>query len=298
MKLLLLLVLSSTAHAAPQFWNLPAEIASDSALIQSEVYDESINFQPGLNLYQEAATLTDLYGAHGSQLCGPISLTHVFNFLKYKHQPPFPQLKTFPDMDQDGVVNSYRDQIRFFFQTCKTNRDTGSFFREIVNCMRDYMNQSGVGTWAYMIGAHATEVPPQSTIDQVQHVLGIDDLRYFLGAQAGVVMGIGWYSYNATTQSYTREGGHLFAVYGYDYQKAWAKNQMVLDVVNSWMDYQSRTPNQMFDRVTMTALPADGTRYPVETGYELRGPGFNFTQRAFVEDIMVAYPVPPNVAAP
>jgi hypothetical protein len=252
---------------------------------------ESINFQPGLNLYGEVATLTDLMGANGNQLCGPISATHLFNYLKYSHAPPFSSLLAFPDMDNDGVVNSYRDQVRYFFQTCKTDRVQGTHYQDLVACMRDYMNQSQVGTWAYMIGPHAIEAPPNSTLESVQHVIDPSYVRYFVSNHAGVIMTVGWYRLNADGLTYSRVGGHIFNVYGYDYQDADGLQKITLDVVSSFTDYGARSADQMFDAVSMTALPADGTQYPVETGYQIQGTGFNFNEKALVEDLIVAFPV-------
>ena len=298
----------ASGSQAPQFWNQPHELSSQpgqpttlfdrlksldlSPLRPSEThYDESFNFQPGLNLYNEAAQLTDLFGTHGSQLCGPIAITHSFMFLKYFRKPNFPGLPTYPDMAHDGTTNTYRDAIRYFYQICKTDKETGTFYSEMVNCMRQYISYSTAYTpWVYMIGPHATEAPPGYPLESVQHVLTAADVRQYASAGVTVLMGVGWYELNATTHQYTRTGGHFFDVYGYDYSKSWGENGLILKAVNSWVDYTGRAPAQMYDDVTMLKLPTDGTVYPKETAFMLSGPGFQFDQKAFVEDIFVAVP--------
>jgi hypothetical protein len=47
----------------------------------------------------------------------------------------------------------------------------------------------------------------------------------------------------------------------------------------------------MFDTIQMTKITPDGTNYPPETAYQLSGTGFDFTQKALVEDIFVALPI-------
>jgi len=255
---------------------------------------ESVHFQPGLNLFQEEATLTDLFGSSGTQLCGPVSVAHAFNYLKYSHVPPYSSLLTFPDMDHDGVANTYRDQIRFFFQTCKTDRNAGTHYQELAACMRDYMSQSGVGTWAYLIGPHANIAPPNSTLAETQGIIVPSNIRYYLNNHAAVIMGIGWYNYNSVNHTYTRIGGHIFNVYGFDYDPADGESKISLDVVNSLTNYQGRAPAQMFDTVTMTLLPTAGEVIPSGIAYRLDGPGFQYTQVSLVEDLFVAFPIVPG----
>jgi hypothetical protein len=141
-----------------------------------------------------------------------------------------------------------------------------------------------------MVGAHAATSPPGVPLPTMKHTVNIQDIRTYVGHRLMVVAGIGWYEFNAPTNSYTRVGGHFVDFYGYDYSLAWGDSQMVLKVVNSWVDYTGRDRTLMFDDVQLTKVPADGTRYPAEIAYELKGQGFNFPQRAFLEDLFVALP--------
>ena len=289
-----------SAHAeTPVFWNGLKPSSPQVTFVQELLstvmeplaFDESINFQPGLNLYNEAAQLKDLYGTHGSQLCAPIAITHGFTYLRYA--AGFTSLMPVADIDHDGTADSYRDKIRYFFQTCGTDRETGTYYQASVNCMKAYVQGSGYKPYVYMVGAHSVEAPPGVALPIMKHVLNVDDIRAYVGHRLMVVMGVGWYQYNAADRTYTRQGGHIFNVYGYDYSQAWGAQRVSLKVVNSWVDYTGRTRETMFDTVEMTKLPQDGTTYPAEAGYELRGNGFGFQQRAFVEDIFVALPQAP-----
>lgn len=47
----------------------------------------------------------------------------------------------------------------------------------------------------------------------------------------------------------------------------------------------------MFDTITMKKVAPNENQIPAEIAYELSGTGFEFTQKAFVEDIFVALPL-------
>src|ERR1044072_4232212 len=100
-------------------------------------FDESVNFQPGLNLYPEAAQLTDLIGTKGSQLCAPNSFTHLSYYLRAAHPSHF-QLAAVPDMDNDGTADTFKDQIRSFFNFCSTDREDGTLYQTGLECVRTY----------------------------------------------------------------------------------------------------------------------------------------------------------------
>ena len=161
MRFLALIILFSiqTSHAAPQFWNTLNEGQTLQTIATQETYDESINFQPGLNLYNESAQLTDLFGTKGSQLCAPNSITHAVTFLKYARNPAFPKLMTAPDMDNDGSADTYKDKIRYFFQNCQTDREVGTYYHQAITCMKDYVAESGYTSFTFMIGPHAKDAP-------------------------------------------------------------------------------------------------------------------------------------------
>lgn len=290
---------SYAGTGAPQFWNRPttkSQYRTDITVQLLEglenlttTYDESINFHPSLNLYQVAAQLTDLYGTQGSQLCAPIAITHGFTYLKYPAQ--YTQLKEIPDVDGDGTTDTYYDKIRYFFQQCQTDKEIGTRYRQAIGCMKNYILESGYNAYAYIIGPHTIEAPPGVPLETIQKTLNVHDIRSYVGHRLMVIMGIGWYTHDAATNTWTRQGGHFFNVYGYNYSNAWGENQIILNVVNNWVDYSEREPQQMYDTIHMTKLPDDGMNYPPETAYMLSGQGFDFTQKAFVEDIFVALPI-------
>lgn len=279
----------SNSYSAPQFWNSEVEPTYTSELKLFEVYDESVNFQPGLNLYPEAGTLTDLFGTKGSQLCAPVAITHAFNFLKNSRQPNFPQLASVPDLDQDGTSDSYRDQIRHFFNICGTDREEGTRYQETIGCMKSFIENSGYNSWAYIIGPHARYASPGNDLSAFQRAIAIDHIRYYVGSQAAVIMGVGWYVFNSTTQMWERSGGHFFNIYGYDFNASWANEKVVLKAVNSWIDYTGRDQASMYDDVVMTHVT--GAQYPSQIEFELSGPGFTFNgYKALAEDIFVMLP--------
>ncbi len=292
--LLIAFVVVQSAFAAPQFWNTDAEgIVSESKTL--EVFDESINFQPGLNLYNEAAELTDLFGTKGSQLCAPNSITHAVTFLRYARNPNFPNLMSVPDMDQDGTADTYKDKIRYFFKVCNTDREVGTYYSQAIACMKNYVAQSGYTSFSFMIGPHSQEAPTGYRIEDVRRTVAISDLRYYLANQVPVIMGIGWYTFNSTTQKYERNGGHFFNLYGYDYNAVFGENKMILKVVNSWINYTGRERINMFDDVVMTRVTGLPTYYPDQVVFELEGPGFTFNQtKALVEDLFIMFPVANN----
>lgn len=294
MRLFALIILFAfqTSHAAPQFWNTINEGQTTQTIAVEETYDESINFQPGLNLYNESAQLTDLFGTKGSQLCAPNSITHAVTFLKYARNPAFPKLMSAPDMDSDGSADTYKDKIRYFFQNCQTDREVGTYYHQAITCMKDYVVQSGYTSFTFMIGPHAKEAPIGYQIEDVRRTITTSDLRYYLANQIPVIMGIGWYNFDQTTQTYVRNGGHFFNLYGYDYNTAWGDNRMNLKVVNSWINYTGRERVNMFDDVSMTRVTGLPTYYPDSVVFELEGPGFTFANsKALVEDLFIMYPV-------
>ena len=194
-------------------------------------------------------------------------------------------------MDDNGTEDTYPDKIRYFFDKCKTNIETGTLFRDAEVCIREYIEESGYKPWVYMVGPHATNFPPGSSLPAMKHLVRVSDMRTYLSRRLMVIMGVGWYDYNSVTNKYIRTGGHYFNVYGYDYFNAWGEDHITLKVVNNLVNYGDRERNNMYDTVEMTAHPDDDTEYPETTGFRITGPGFQFRQQSFVEDIFVALPL-------
>ncbi len=280
-------------QGGPQFWNRLDGTDQNESHRETDVggrFEEGLNFHPGINLYDIAGGLTDLFGSNGSQLCAPVAITHGFAYLK--SLAAYTGLNAVPDLDSDGRTDTYADRIRYFFDICNTNREEGTRYHAAIGCMRRYIENSGYPSYAYIFGPHSPEAPPGEPIESTRHVLSVDDIRAAVGNQLMVLMGVGWFRYDAASQTYVREGGHFFNLYGYDYNAGWGQERIRLKTVNSWSSYAGRAPEDSFDNVEMTRLPQDGTGYPAETAYELSGPGFNFdSHRALVEDIFVALPL-------
>jgi hypothetical protein len=254
-------------------------------------FDESVNYQPGLNLFTDASQLTDLISTHGSQLCAPVAMTHGMHYLR--DVVGFASLLPVGDRDGDGVSDTSKDRIRYFAQACGTDIDQGTHYHEAQACMAAYIEQAGYKSWSYIVGPHAINAPPGTPLATMQHVVTINDVHTYVKQKLMVLMGVGWYNYNPATHTYTRIGGHFFNVYGYDYNNAWGEGHITLKAVNSLVDYSGRIPGMMFDSLEMTAVPADGTTYPSETQFVITGPGFNFVQKTLVEDLFVVWPLAP-----
>lgn len=274
----LVILLSFSAVAAPSFWN--TDLEGVASIPYANDFDESVNFQPGLNLYTEAAQLTDLYGTKGSQLCAPNSFTHLSYYLRASHPSHF-NLAPAPDMDNDGTSDTFKDQIRYFFQLCSTDRENGTYYQKGLECVRTYITNSGYTPWAYMIGSHSRD--GDGTLTAVTP----DILRYYLAGGVGVVMMIGWYKKNAQG-AYERTSGHFFNIYGYDYNTAWGTEKITLKAVNSWINYTGRDRTQMYDDITMTKIVTGIDKID----YKINGPGFDFAEyTALIDDILIVLPV-------
>lgn len=53
--------------------------------------------------------------------------------------------------------------LRYFFQTCGSDINSGTHYHEAEACMRNYVQSSGYNAWAYIVGPHAIDAPAGST---------------------------------------------------------------------------------------------------------------------------------------
>lgn len=272
---------------------LSTQLAFAQLTMNQTQYDEGTFFVPAFNMSKVDFQLPDLLADNGtSQLCAPMAITHAFEFLKRYRNPGFANLPSVPDMDNDGTADTFKDRVRYFFQTCNTDRNEGTRYRQAIDCMDTFIKGSQYNSWSYMIGPHSINAPTGSPLDSVQHVLRLADIKYYVANQAAVLMGIGWYKFNATSQVWERTGGHFFNLYGYANMTGWGEDQADLFVVNSWIDYRSRPANMQWDTIKISSTKyLNQATVPSEVAYELAGEGFNFAEyKAFVEDIFVAFP--------
>lgn len=265
---------------------------SFAVVLNTKNYDEGLFFAPAFNISMLDHELTDLIGSNGSQLCAPMAMTHAFEFLKNYRNPRFENLPRVADLDRDGVEDTFKDRVRYFYQACGTDKNEGTRYRQAINCMDGFIKHSNYNSWTYMIGPHSVNAPPGSPIESVQHVLRLSEIQYYLKYQAGILMGIGWYKFNQASNMWERTGGHFFNLYGYATMNGWGEDQADLFVVNSWVDYRNRPVDQQFDAIKISKISyLDPNTVPSEVAYELTGTGFEFAGfKAFVEDIFVALP--------
>lgn len=273
-------------------WILIISTLFFTAPVFAQTFDDTVFFVPPFHLSGIDNELPDLLGKTQSNLCGPIALTHAFEYLKRYRQPNFPQLRQIADMDKDGEIDTFKDRVRYFYTTCKTDKDAGTRYSLLTQCTDDFIKLSPYRSWTYMIGPHARTAPPGNTVEDLQKALSVTSIKYFLKNQAAVIMGIGWFKFDPQSRKYVRTGGHFFNLYGYGYVNDWGANRLDLFVVNSWVNYSTRPAGKVFDHIILSSLAAyQPETLPSDVSFELQGTGFNFPDyKAFVEDIFVAYP--------
>lgn len=241
-------------------------------------YDDAINFQPNLNLYGDASSLTDLIGTRGSQLCAPVSITHGFQYLR--------DTVGFKSLPGDPA----KDRIRQLYAKCGTDKERGTRYHQTQSCLRESLKEAGYKPWVYIVGPHAINAPDGIALSSMRHPLTMIDVKNYVKQRLMVIMAVGWYDLDPGTKTYKRIGGHFFNVYGYNWNQEWADSKIELIAVNSLQPYANGAP---YDTVQMTELPDDGTLYPSETKFSITGPGFSFTQKTLVEDLFVVWPLAP-----
>ena len=257
--------------------------------VPGKSFDESFNFQPGLDFYQEATELKDLSGLNGNELCWPTALTHRIMYQRELRKNPFPKLLLSGDLNHDGKVD-FLDQIRYFAepQNCNTQKDSGTSIENALSCTRNYYKDSGYQPWVYIIGAHAEDWPKDAAKKDFVRPVNVSDLRKYLSSDLGVIMLIGWYEEDRKEKTWKWSGGHFFNVYGYDYDESWEEDRILLKIVNPDVDYKKRSASQMFDSIEMSKfVKKPEFNYPAGLSYKLHGLGFGGKSSAFVEDIIV-----------
>ena len=263
----------------------------------TESFDESVNYAPAFSVSQEDPSLSDLFNpANGkSSLCVPTTLANIVGYQAMGRTPGFSSLRLVQSPDQ----TTYSQQVRFFAQHCGTNPANGTVVTNAVNCMRQFYRDSGYPTgWVYLIGREESADPQSVAFWHGLRPLSIDDLRYYVWNQVGVLMDVYWEQQQQIPGSlggvgpWVQKGGHTFMIAGYDYDFAWGQNQIHLKVVNPESTYTSGDPSTHFDDVTMTSvLATPGVSFPPTFNYVLSGKGFpTGNVRGYVRNIMVFLP--------
>jgi hypothetical protein len=138
---------------------------------------------------------------------------------------------------------------------------------------------------AYLVGRSATD-------SDLKRAVRIEDLRDAIRKDYGVILHVGWFKYDSRRRTWIERGSHSLNAYGFDYDRAWGDDHMVLRVSNPGIDYSSRPPGQMYDPVQVSKMVRQsGISYPNRTELVLSGPGFDHPDRmAILEDVFVFTP--------
>lgn len=273
---------------APNLWpGVPANIGITTG---TYLYDEAINFAPGLTVFQQDPRLKDLFAPNGdSNLCWPTTMAMAMAYYKLWNQPPLSALPTVVD----PLTGDFTQQVREFAKMCKTDSVNGTQLEDAVQCTRDYLQSGGAAhPWAYWLGVNAWEAPAGESLTNYKHAVTPSDIRSAIQAGSGVILEIRWYQFDTTLKKWYDHYGHYVWIAGYDYDSSWGNDHIFLKVVNPNINYSGTTPNYRWDTVTMMKIPQkSGDTYPSETEYFLDGYGFRgLTDRAFVRNILVFHP--------
>ena len=238
--------------------------------------DDKPVVHPMLNFYQEDRRFSNLFSTSGdSMLCGPTSLANILVYLKYNHNPKYPDIfKT----DENKMKNN-GDWVPFLYDICKTDKDRGTTIYNLESCAILGVEQGGYkASNVFIRGCH-------SDIDKQRFAPTPEDLRAFSKASPdrGCVLLFGWYSKVKDASGnwiYQRNGGHYVALAGYD-----AIRKHVFYVSNPLVDYQQDAI--MYSKIVLKELPGNVQAPDNVKWYTDDLIGGNF---AILEDILVVLP--------
>ena len=260
------------------------------------LFDESINTQVGFAVNQNDSSLTDLFAStitNGvssttSNLCGPTTVANMMANLKFKN------LDLALKFNPSEV--GYTQQVREFFNSCHTDKASGTKVSNMRQCIYDTFIQNGFSNAEVsVIGPESLNVNPNPppTFQKPFKVVDINDIRTALSQNYSIILDLKWYQFNELKKSWDVSNGHYIQVVGYDYDSTFGDSRIILKVINPEIDYMSRKDLlQRYDNVDMMKIPKkDGISYPADSAYVLDGYGFKgVLKRAFVRYLILSKP--------
>lgn len=264
-------------------------------------FDESVNFAPPFSVNQNDKELSDLFDPTNgkSSLCVPTTLANIVAYqAEWRIPAPYSKLA----LVQEPETGDYDEQVRYFAKQCGTDPVNGTVVAHAANCMRQFYRNSGYfNGWVYLIGMEENTDPVSVAFWHGLRPLAIEDIRYYVGSQVGVLMDVYWEEQQDPTttpapnplqsEPWVRKGGHTFMIAGYDYNYSWGQNQIQLKVVNPENTYTTGDTSTHYDEVTMTSLSSSDGTFPPGFTYVLSGTGFSTGKvRGYVRNIMVFLP--------
>lgn len=193
------------------------------------------------------------FDGNGSTFCGPASACNALLWLANKR---FPALRPSASDDQEAFVEMVK-QISTHMGTYSGGTQTENFIEGIIR----YLNKNGLKKdilfqhyGKYHSYRKLTVVPPD-----------LSALEFLSNSNSLVWLNIGWYSFDSTSKSYTREIGHWTALAGVELSENGALPPKAIVVSDS------RFPGVQ-QRVTLT--PFDPNSYIWVSKVKAKSAGF------------------------
>ena len=254
-----------------------------------ERFDESVNHAPPFQIYQNDTQLRELLPAKGgSSLCWPSSVAHrMYYFQKYRH----PALSNFSLPTTSGRLD-LAEAVKIFVRLCHTSTSGGTPQSAKIPCIIRYFQENGYHPIAFAVGKSATGVAASTGAHNELRPVQISDLRKYIALDYGVILHVGWLKFDPRRKSWVESGSHSLNAYGYDYDKKWGDERIILKVSNPAINYSARAESVFFDAITVSALNREpGIAYPPMVSLSISGPGFDKPGRlAVINDLFVFSP--------
>ena len=251
----------------------PIEPATDAPL-----FDESVIFAPNFAVSQKDPALSDLFTPKGdSNLCFPTAFAQNLIYLASYHQPAFPNIPLM-GWSADGKTIDSNQVVRQMASFCHTSQ-TGTQDTDAVACVFNYAQQS-------TYGMGSTEVitpflPSQPNAQVTQRQVTIQDIRNALKSGDPILLDFPYFTFNAQTKQWTRASGHYVTVFGYDWNRSWGENQILVKVVNpASPSYITDRSAAIYDTLIIQRYsPQPGVTYPPNRPFIVSGAGFGGSER-------------------
>ena len=257
--------------------------ASAFASGSSEHFDESVNHAPPFQIYQYDKNLDEIFQKKNiGSLCWPSSVAHRMMYYQKYHQPPL----------SDLAIPSISEGVRTFVDLCHTSLSQGTSQNAKIACIVAFLQKHGYQPLAFSIGKASRGVPASPGAHNQLRPVQISDFRTYIGLNYGVILHVGWLKFDRRKRAWIESGSHSLNAYGYDYNKNWGDDRIVLKVANPGMNYSAKPQPRFFDAVTVSPLIRQaGVRYPEMVTLAIHGPGFDNPNRlAVIDDLFVFSP--------
>lgn len=194
------------------------------------LFEESLNRMTGFSVDQNHSALSDWFDEEEvSQLCGPTAIANMVIYQKMWGEKPAKGL-----LLPNPYRNSYVHQVKTFASLCGTNRETGTKTQDMVTCLKTFYRESGY---------------PEADVKLVHG--GVDEIREYLKQDYGLILNLERFKLTPDNRNWEWVEGHFVNVIGYDWDRTFGNDHIVLKVVDPRHDYRLRESIARFDRITM-----------------------------------------------